>query len=359
MLRNALYGGLVVVVALGLLWTWLARPAGMFIAHDNRWAVAPGETTHDGFSQQKRTLKLPSSYVAYIDVGTGPPLILLHGCPFSAYEWSEIIPELSKHYRVIAPDLIGLGDTPVRLDEDYRLPRDVTMVSELMDALQIPSAPFIAHDHGAATLQLLMLSGPGRIQKAIISNAEAYDQWPSKPELPYLKLIVHPVTSPVLFHALRVGWIQQDLFSIAVEDPKTLTPEIAAAYANPHVATPERWQRLRRFFAWQLDETHNKITMTALPGMRAFTKPVLLMWGERDENFGPELANRLARDIPGVQGIQFFKRSQHMPMQEEDAAYAEAALAFLQSDAVSPDAVRELSNARAAPSAANEAETAQ
>jgi len=347
MLRKILIGGVGVVIVLGLAWTGLAWSAGMFIPHDDRWAVAPGETTNDGFSHQKKTMTLPSSQVAYIDIGTGPPLILLHGCPFSAYEWSEIIPALSKHYRVIAPDLLGLGDTPVRLNQDYRLPTDVVMVRELMDALQIPSAPFIAHDHGAATLQLLMLSDPGRIEKAVISNAEAYDQWPSKPELPYLKMIVHPVTSPLLFHALRVEWIQQDIFSIAVEDPAMLTPEIAAAYANPHVATPERWQRLRRFFAWQLDETHNKITMTALPGMRAFTKPVLLMWGERDENFGPELARRLARDIPGVQGVHFFKRSQHMPMQEEDEAYAEAALAFLQSGTVSADAVLELSKARA------------
>jgi pimeloyl-ACP methyl ester carboxylesterase len=86
--------------------------------------------------------------------------------------------------------------------------------------------------------------------------------------------------------------------------------------------------------------------MTALPGMRAFTKPVLLMWGERDENFGPELAYRLARDIPGAQGVHFFKQSQHMPMQEEDADYAEAALAFLQAGTVSPDAAQELSKAR-------------
>lgn len=348
MLRSILTAGASVVIVLALAWTWLAWSAGMFIPHDERWAVAPGETTKDGFSHQKKTLTLPSSHVAYIDIGSGPPLILLHGCPFSAYEWSEIIPTLSKHYRVIAPDLLGLGDTPVRLNEDYRLPRDVTMVRELMDALQIPSAPFIAHDHGAATLQLLMLQDPTRIEKAIISNAEAYDEWPSKPELPYLKMIVHPVTSPLLFHALRLEWIQQDIFSIAVEDPTMLTPEIAAAYANPHVATPERWQRLRRFFTWQLDEAHNDITMTALPGMRAFTKPVLLMWGERDENFGPELAYRLARDIPGVQGVHFFKHSQHMPMQEEDAAYAEAALAFLQLGTVSDDATRELSEARTA-----------
>jgi len=349
MKRKLFIGVASALVLLGATWTGLAWSAGMFIPHDGRWAVAPGETTNDGFSHRKKTLVLPGSQVAYIDVGKGPPLILLHGCPFSAYEWNEIIPELAKHYRVIAPDLVGLGDTPVRLNQDYRLPQDVRMVRELMDALDVPSAAFIAHDHGAATLQLLMLSDPGRIEKAVITNAEAYDQWPSKPELPYLKLIVNPVTSPLMFHALRFGPVRQEVFSIAVEDKATVTPAIAAAYSLPHVATPKRWQRLRRFFTWQMDESHNDITLTALPGMRAFGRPVLLMWGERDENFGPDLARRLARDIPGVQGIQFLKRSQHMPMQEEDAAYVSAALAFLRSGTVSGEARAELVRARRKP----------
>lgn len=348
MVRKFMVGLAAVATVLALIWVFLAWSAGMFIPHDDRWAVAPGETTNDGFSHQKKTMALPSSHVAYVDAGEGPPLILLHGCPFSAYVWNEIMPTLVKHYRVIAPDLLGLGDTPVRLNQDYRLPTDVTMVRELMDALNIPSAAFIAADHGAATLQLLMLADPARIEKAIITNAEAYDEWPSKPELPYLKMIVHPVTSPFLFHALKIRWIQHKVFSIAVEDPSILTPEILAAYTLPHIATPERWQRLRRFFAWQLDEEHNDITLTALPGMRAFEKPVLLMWGERDENFGPALARRLARDIPGVRGIEFFKRSQHMPFQEEDETYAQVALAFLQSGTVSSASALELAKARAA-----------
>lgn len=344
--RKWLWGTLGTLVVLGTAWTAMAAHSGLFTPHDDRWAVAPGEFTNDGFSNQKRIVRLPSGPVAYVEMGQGPPLILLHGCPFSAYEWNEIIPELAKHYRVIAPDLLGLGDTPVRLNQDYRLPTDVAMVRELMDALEIPSASFIAHDHGGATLQLMMMSDPQRIDRAIMTNVEAYDQWPSKPELPYLRAIVNPFTSPIMYEALQFSAVQRRVFSIAVEDDAMLTPQIAAGYALPHVATPERWQRLRRFFTWQMDETHNNITMTALPAMRRFNKPILLIWGERDENFGPQLARRLTRDIPGILGIHFMKNSQHMPMQEENEAYAAAALAFLNDGAVSAEAATEASNAR-------------
>ena len=80
--------------------------------------------------------------------------------------------------------------------------------------------------------------------------------------------------------------------------------------------------------------------------MRAFKQPVLLLWGERDENFGPELARRLAQDIPGVRGIHYLHSSQHMPMQEEDVEYVRAALEFLREGSVSTQAAAALADAR-------------
>jgi pimeloyl-ACP methyl ester carboxylesterase len=311
-------------------WLFLAWNSGQFIPEDGRWAVAPGEYTDDGFSKQKKILVLPDSQVAYIDVGKGPPLLLLHGCPFSAYEWHAVLPELAKHFWVIAPDLRGLGDTPVRLNDDYRLATDVTMVRQLMDALSIKSAYFVAHDHGGAVAQMLMQGDSARIQKLVLTNIEAYDQWPSAPEIPILKAIVHWFTSPLMFHALKFDWVRKQAFGIAVLDKKTLTPEILRGYALPHLATRERWQRLRRFFVGQLDPTHAQTsTMLAVPAMRAFVVPTLLVWGQKDDNFGPKLAERLAADIAGVQGLHYLYKSKHMPFEEQADEYTSAVLDFL------------------------------
>ena len=339
-------GGFAFALLLG--WLALAWNSGLFMPHDERWAVTPGDFTDDGFSSQKKILDLPDSKVAYVDVGQGPVLILLHGCPFSVYEWNKVIPELAKHYRVIAPDLRGLGDTPVRLNDDYRLPTDVKMLRQLMDALAIKSAYFVAHHHGGAVAQLLLQEDPARIQKLVLTNVEAYDQWPSKPEIPTLKLIVNPLTSPLMYHALKFEWAQKEAFSVAVFDEKTLTSEVTRGYALPHVATAERWQRLRRFFRWQLDPTHSQMTtVQAVPAMRAFQAPTLLLWGEQDGNFGPHLARRLARDIPGVQGIHYLHRSEHMPFEEEPAEYTQAVLDFMQSGTVADHAKQALAAARA------------
>jgi pimeloyl-ACP methyl ester carboxylesterase len=344
-MRVLMIAGLV-LAALALLWTALAWNAGMFIPHDERFAVEPSSFTPDVFATRKKIGTLGTRQVAYIDIGQGEPVILLHGCPFSIYEWRDTAPALAKTFRVIAPDLIGLGDTPVRLNEDYRLPEHVKMVQALMDHLGIKSARFIGHDHGGAIVQLLMQHDPGRIDMAILTNVEAYDQWPSKPEIPDLKLITNPITSPLLFHVMQFRAVQRQMYAIAVADPATLTDETLDGFAAIHLANGLRWQRLRRFFDWQLDPAHNRLTLEAVPSVRQFSKPVLILWGEKDTNFGPDIALRLARDIPGVTGLQWMKNSAHLPMLEEPVAYADAAIAFLKDGNVPHSAVTELAIAR-------------
>jgi len=90
-----------------------------------------------------------------------------------------------------------------------------------------------------------------------------------------------------------------------------------------------RWERLRRFFRWQLDPEHNRVTLDAVDGLRKFDRPTLILWGKVDTNFGPEIAERLASDIPGVVGVEYLEHSAHMPFQEELEAYNAALLRFL------------------------------
>ena len=334
-----LWMALAMTVGLLLLaWVVLAFESGAFIREDARYAVVPGDFTPDAMAPHKKLIDLGNYKVAYIDEGNGEPVILLHGCPFSVFEWHEVAPLLAKHFRVIAPDLLGLGDTPVRLNDDYRLTQDVQMVTELMDRLGIRSARFIGHDHGGAVIQLLMQQHPDRIDMAILTNVEAYDQWPSKPETADLHLITNPVTSPLVYLALHFRRVQRDLYSIAVVNISTLTDETLDAFASEHLATPRRWQRLRRFLAYQLDPANNHLTQGAVPAMRRFTKPVLLLWGQKDTNFGPLIAKRIARDIPGTVGICWLTSSAHLPMLEQPQEYSDIAYRFLSDGTVDQSA---------------------
>src|SRR4030095_14358434 len=331
---------IVIAIIVGLLsatWLGIAYKSGAFIPHDARYAVEPGEFTPDAMATHKQLIDLGAHQVAYIEMGEGDPLLLLHRCPFSVFEWNAVAPALAQRFRVIAPDLLGLGDTPVRLNGDYRLPQEVKMVTGVMDRLGIRSARFIGHDHGGAIVQLLMQHDPARIDMAILTNTESYDQWPSGPEKADLHLITNPLTSPFMYLAMQSRWVQRELYSIAVVNQATLTDEMLDSFAQEHLSTALRWQRLRRFFAWQLDPVHNHLTMEVVPAMRQFTRPVLILWGEQDTNFGPAIGKRLARDIPGTKGIAWMTDSAHLPMLEQPQVYSSHAVRFLIDGTVNSD----------------------
>src|SRR5688572_11433508 len=92
----------------GVAWLAAARRSGVFIGAGAR--VSARDRPLDELSARKRLIDVDGTNIAYLDEGDGEPLVLLHGCPFSAIEWREAIPRLATQFRVIAPDLLGLGD---------------------------------------------------------------------------------------------------------------------------------------------------------------------------------------------------------------------------------------------------------
>src|SRR5271155_3622006 len=86
------------------------------------------------------------------DLGSGKPVLLLHGWPDSAYLWRNQIPFLVKNgFRLIAPDLRGLGrsDRPEGVAA-YAVQNSVSDVVGILDALGIDTADVVGHDWGAA-----------------------------------------------------------------------------------------------------------------------------------------------------------------------------------------------------------------
>ena len=317
------------LIVLAIVWVSGALQAGLFIRETQGITSRVDENAIEPFSRDKKFVDVAGWRVAYIDRGSGEPVVLLHGCPFQSFEYSKVIPSLARHYRVIAPDLLGLGDTIVRLDDDYRLPNQVRMVVGLLDQLGIRRAHFVGHDHGGAIVQLMMNSHADRLGAVVLTNVEAYDQWPSDPERLDVELIVHPMSTSFFRLAFGVPGVQRHVLSIAVHRSEILAQDVIRGLLRPSMATPARWKRLRRFLGWQLDRDHNLETMRAVDGLRRFDHPTLLLWGRHDTNFGPAIAERLSHDIPGVVRIEWLTNSAHLPMLEEPDAYANTIEGFL------------------------------
>jgi haloalkane dehalogenase len=102
---------------------------------------------------QKQFQEVLGKRMAYVDVGEGEPIVLLHGNPTSSYLWRNILPHLSDLGRCVVPDLIGMGDSD-KIDASdagsYRFVHHRDYLDELLYELEITEkAIFVIHDWGS------------------------------------------------------------------------------------------------------------------------------------------------------------------------------------------------------------------
>jgi haloacetate dehalogenase len=105
----------------------------------------------------------------YIDAGSGPPVILLHGFPETNFAWRYQIPVLGEQYRVIAPDLRGYGETdkPASGYDKRNMARDI---AELLDTLGIGRIALVGHDRGARVATRFAKDHPDRVDRLVVMD---------------------------------------------------------------------------------------------------------------------------------------------------------------------------------------------
>lgn len=89
--------------------------------------------------------------LAYVDEGSGPPLVFLHGNPTSSYLWRNIIPPLAQQARCLAPDLVGMGASGRNPRGRYRFRDHARYLDAWLETLSLTQqVTFVAHDWGSA-----------------------------------------------------------------------------------------------------------------------------------------------------------------------------------------------------------------
>jgi haloalkane dehalogenase len=106
------------------------------------------------FPYKKKRQRVLGSEMAYVEVGKGDPIVVLHGNPTSSYLWRNILPYLEPLGRCIAPDLIGMGDSdklPNSGPESYRFVEHRRYLDALLESLDVrEKITFVIHDWGSA-----------------------------------------------------------------------------------------------------------------------------------------------------------------------------------------------------------------
>jgi pimeloyl-ACP methyl ester carboxylesterase len=247
-----------------------------------------------------RRVRWSRGEVQVLELGTGPPLLLVHGALGSAFAWVPILQQLARQRHVVAVDLPGHGlADPFDYGDSDLLQLAVVFLRDVVDALPLREVDIVAHSVGGLMSAAFAIAEPRRVSRLVLAGAPAGIRRPGVPLR--LRLLCLPVVG---------RWLAGRLLS----DP---TPEDAKKlWAQILVAHPERIddalldtevETQRRDLPTYLSVLRcvggaGGVRRDLILGRRwgSLKAPVLMLWGERDAFAPPEWGEDLAAGIPSM-----------------------------------------------------------
>ncbi len=134
-------------------------------------------------SYERRRISVSGAEMAYVDAGSGDPVVFLHGNPTSSYLWRNVIPHVEPHARCLAPDLVGMGESDKIQDASYRFADHARYLDTWFDRLRLADdVTLVLHDWGSALGFHWARRHPERVRAMVYMEAIVrpltWDEWP-------------------------------------------------------------------------------------------------------------------------------------------------------------------------------------
>lgn len=253
-----------------------------------------------------RSTKIFGQTVKYHDVGSGPPLLLIHGIGGDADEWAFCFQPLSQAHRVIALDLLGFGRSDKPLI-DYTIAGFVEVVEQFLRSLKIERAAVLGESLGGWIASALALKSPERVDKLILVDAAGV--WGDIAGLP---IDVRVSTRAHLRDVFRLLFYDKRLATdLLIDVAYELHLERGDGYTIDSVLRTQQDGRER------LDNVIGQLRV-----------PTLIVWGEQDEMIPLSVGRNLHRLIAGSK-LEVIPQCGHLPALERPAEFVRCVLNFL------------------------------
>ena len=246
-------------------------------------------------------LTLPQATVDYLELGpqdsSRPPVLFVHGALVDARLWSGVASSLAEQgFRCILPTWpLGSHTTPVTDRTVLSPPGVAELIHQFILDLDLDDVTLVGSDTGGGVCQFLIDAHPERIGRMVLTNCDAFDVFPPFPFNAVFALMRSAASTRVLGAIMRVQALRHSPLAYGLlmnnPDPELTASWIAPAATDPRIAGD--------FAALARSIGHTDLTSTA-PRLHRFTKPVSLVWGQKDRCFTPALGRRLAATFPNV-----------------------------------------------------------
>jgi len=249
--------------------------------------VSPSMTTElismAPLARSKQKIRTFAGDIAYLRQGQGPPLLLLHGIPSSSYLWRDVIDPLSASFDVLAPDLLGYGDSDKRLDADLSIAAQARYVVAFMETIGVHQAAVIGHDIGGGVAQLMAADEPQRVARLILIDSAVDNNWP----VPVIARLKEPAWDHIMVNIdLRKG-LREGL-ETGIVTAGRVTDEVVDEWTRPFQDLGGRRAYLRAARA-----LNNRDLVGRSKHIEEIETPTLILWGANDAFLEPRWAEVL------------------------------------------------------------------
>src|SRR3989440_3546665 len=282
----------------------------------------PGRDTFEAWE-----VDLHGHRVIYRTVGSGPPVVLVHGMVNSSRHWEAVALRLAREYTVIAPDLIGHGDSATPRG-DYSIGAHAAVIRDLLALIGIERATIVGHSLGGGIAMQFFYQFPQRTERLVLVSSGGLGQEVSPmlrtAALPGAVGLLWATAHPRLLGALwRAGeWLRLRGFGKGVylqAIVRALRPLEQAAGRTAFLQT------LRAVIDVHGQRVSARDRLYLLGAM-----PTLVAWGERDHTIPLAHGREAHEAIPGSR-FETLPRAAHFPHLEDPEGLAAILRDFLES----------------------------
>jgi len=259
------------------------------------------------------SIKTGTVKTTYLSAGQGDPVILLHGNIMNGISWFPVIGPLSSRFMVIAPDIVGYGESdkpPAPYDSHYYC----SWLSDFMDALGLQKANVVGHSQGGAIALRYALDYPERLEKlAIVDSAGLV----SLESLGGLFAMIWYILCPSQKASIRISkyMLHNHEESIGLEALRKYCIEVSRMPGARRAAL-----------------LSNKLGSLISPEqLGIISHETILIWGDQDNFYSVSQAKDAHKSVPRCQ-IRIISNSGHIPFFDQPKEFNNVLLRFLLSN---------------------------
>jgi pimeloyl-ACP methyl ester carboxylesterase len=264
--------------------------------------------------------------VIYHTAGSGPPVVLIHGMVNSSRHWREVAERLAVRYTVIAPDLVGHGDSATPRG-DYSLGAHAAVIRDLLTAIGVGPATIVGHSLGGGVAMQFFWQFPQRVERLVLVSSGGLGREVS----PMLRGAAVPGAAAAVW-AIAHPRVLAALDDVADRLRKGGGGRGVYLRAFTRALRPLQAAGARRAFLQTLraviDARGQKVSATDRLYLLG-PVPTMIVWGERDHTI-PLAHGRAAHEQIPNSRFETLARAAHFPHLEDPEGLAEVLTEFIE-----------------------------